>query len=151
MPHVSLSAGERRVCEEIEAGRADLVALASKLVGLDTTARLPGDPPRDELAFQGYLAELLGEAGAEIDLWAPSAQGMAGKPLVPSGLDFVGRPQMVARFPGAGGGRALLFNGHIDAVSVEPRDAWTSDPFGAEIRDGKLYGRGACDMKGGVA
>jgi acetylornithine deacetylase len=45
----------------------------------------------------------------------------------------------------------LLFNGHIDVVSVEPRDSWTSDPFAAQVRDGKLYGRGACDMKGGIA
>jgi acetylornithine deacetylase len=146
-----LSADEQRVCEEVEAGRADLIALASKLVGFDTTARLPGDPPRDEVALQGYLGKRLGDAGAEVDLWEPSAQEMAGRPLVPAGLDFAGRPQLVARFPGAGSGRSLLFNGHIDAVSVEPRDAWTSDPFGAQIRDGKLYGRGACDMKSGVA
>ena len=76
---------------------------------------------------------------------------MAGKALVPPGLDFKGRPQLAARFEGQGDGKALMFNGHIDAVSAEPRDAWTSDPFAAEVRDGKLYGRGACDMKGGVA
>jgi acetylornithine deacetylase len=76
---------------------------------------------------------------------------MAGKPLVPPGLGFEGRPQLVARFKGAGGGRSLLLNGHIDAVSVEPREQWTSDPFEAEIRDGDLYGRGTCDMKGGIA
>ncbi|HUZ84630.1 MAG TPA: M20/M25/M40 family metallo-hydrolase, partial [Gaiellales bacterium] len=52
---------------------------------------------------------------------------------------------------GAGSGRSLMLNGHIDAVSAEPLDAWTSDPFAAEVRDGLLYGRGACDMKGGVA
>jgi acetylornithine deacetylase len=44
-----------------------------------------------------------------------------------------------------------VFNGHIDVVSGEPRASWTSDPFTPEVRDGKLYGRGACDMKGGVA
>src|ERR671920_980261 len=46
---------------------------------------------------------------------------------------------------------SLLFNGNIDVVSVEPRELWTSDPFAPEVRDGRLYGRGACDMKGGVA
>ena len=45
----------------------------------------------------------------------------------------------------------MLFNGHIDVVTVEPRDQWTSDPWRATVRDGKLYGRGACDMKGGIA
>ena len=58
---------------------------------------------------------------------------------------------MAARFAGAGGGRSLLFNGHIDVVPSDPRERWTSDPNRAEVRDGKLYGRGACDMKGGVA
>jgi acetylornithine deacetylase len=148
---VPLSADERRVCEEIEGGRSELVALASRLVGFDTTARDVGDPPREEAALQEYLAVRLSEGGAEIDLWEPSAEEMAGKTLVPPGLDFAGRPQLVARLPGTGGGRVLMFNGHIDAVSVEPREAWTSDPFVAETRDGKLYGRGTCDMKGGVA
>jgi acetylornithine deacetylase len=58
---------------------------------------------------------------------------------------------MAARSAGAGGGRSLLFNGHIDVVPSEPRDRWASDPNQAEVRDGNLYGRGACDMKGGVA
>ena len=44
-----------------------------------------------------------------------------------------------------------MFNGHIDVVSAEPIGAWTSPPFTPEVRDGRLYGRGACDMKGGVA
>ena len=66
-------------------------------------------------------------------------------------MGFEGRPQLVARFPGGGGGRSLLLNGHIDAVSAEPLDRWTSSPFKAEVRDGILYGRGSCDMKGGVA
>ena len=44
-----------------------------------------------------------------------------------------------------------MFNGHIDVVSAEPRSEWTSDPFVASLRDGLLHGRGACDMKGGIA
>jgi acetylornithine deacetylase len=44
-----------------------------------------------------------------------------------------------------------VFNGHIDVVSGEPRAEWTTGPFEPDIRDGRLYGRGACDMKGGVA
>ena len=66
-------------------------------------------------------------------------------------LSFAGRPQLIARLKGAGGGRSLLLNGHIDAVDVAPRQDWTSDPFHGEVRDGLLYGRGANDMKGGLA
>jgi acetylornithine deacetylase len=148
---VPLADVERRVCEAIAERHDDLVGLASSLIGFDTTARNPGDPPRQEAALQQFLAGRLESTGAEIDLWEPAADALAGKPLVPPGLDFAGRPQLIARRRGTGGGRSLVFNGHIDAVSVEPRDRWTSDPFAAEVRDGLLYGRGACDMKGGIA
>ena len=142
---------ERSVCVQIERGRDQLVAIASALVDFDTTARNPGDPPRQEAALQEYLAARLQAIGADIDLFEPNADAMQGKPLVPPGLDFAGRPQLIATKRGAGGGRSLVLNGHIDVVSADPRDAWTSDPFVAQTRDGKLYGRGTCDMKGGIA
>jgi acetylornithine deacetylase len=149
---MSLSPEEQRVCTSITEREQDLVELASTLIGFDTTARNSGDPPRQEAELQGYLAQRLGNrAGAEIDLFEPDAAAMAGRPLVPPGLDFAGRPQLIATLRGRGGGRSLVFNGHIDVVSAEPREHWTSDPFVAAVRDGKLYGRGACDMKGGIA
>jgi acetylornithine deacetylase len=148
---VPLSDPERHVVDELERRRDELVQLTSELIAFDTTARNPDDPPRDEAALQEHLAHRLRGAGANVDVWEPSAEEMEGRPLVPPGLGFEGRPQLVARFQGAGGGKSLLFNGHIDAVSVEPIERWSSDPFTAELRDGNLYGRGSCDMKGGVA
>jgi acetylornithine deacetylase len=148
---MALSDDERRVCAAIEQRSDELVALASDLIGFDTTARNVGDPPRQEAALQEYLAARLRAAGADIDLWEPDADALQGKPLVPPGLDFAGRPQLVARRRGAGRGRSLLLNGHIDVVSAEPRDRWSSDPFAAEVREGRLHGRGSCDMKGGIA
>jgi acetylornithine deacetylase len=148
---MALSELECRVGDAIEARRDELVELASALIAFDTTARNVGDPPRQEAALQRYLAERLGAAGAEVDVWEPDGDALAGKPLVPPGLDFAGRPQLIASRGGRAGGRSLVFNGHIDVVAAEPREAWASDPFSAKIRDGKLYGRGACDMKGGIA
>jgi len=58
------------------------------------------------------------------------------------------RENIIARFDSAGSSRTLLFEVHQDTVPVE---AMTIDPFGGEIRDGKLYGRGACDVKGSMA
>ncbi|MCL2417742.1 MAG: M20/M25/M40 family metallo-hydrolase, partial [Conexibacteraceae bacterium] len=127
---------------------------ASTLIGFDTTSRTPSEPARDEASLQRVLADRLASAGAEIDLFEPDAGALAGRPLVPPGLDFAGRPQLIATLRGSAGAseaRSLLFNGHIDVVSAEPRDQWRSDPFVAEVRGGKLYGRGACDMKGGIA
>jgi len=148
---MALSDGERRICDAVAERCDDVVGLATALIGFDTTARQVGDPPREETALQEHLAERLRATGAEIDLWEPDAEALQGKPLVPPGLDFAGRPQLVARRRGAGDGRSLVLNGHIDVVSVEPRERWTSAPFAAEVRDGNLYGRGSCDMKGGIA
>lgn len=60
-----------------------------------------------------------------------------------------GVANVVARLSGGKKGKILLFNGHIDVVA--PGDGWTVDPFGGVIRDNKIYGRGTCDMKSGVA
>lgn len=59
-----------------------------------------------------------------------------------------GRPNLVARIGEHGGGRSLMFNGHLDVVGV---DGMIHAPFSSDERDGRLYGRGACDMKGGMA
>jgi acetylornithine deacetylase len=147
---------ERRVVAAVRARHDELVSLTSALIALDTTARDAGEPPRDEERLQRLLAARLAALGAEIDLWEPPETGAGGR-FVPPGLDFVGRPQLVARLAGAAAGpagaasRSLLLTGHIDAVSVEPREQWTSDPFVATERDGLLFGRGANDMKGGLA
>jgi acetylornithine deacetylase len=146
----SLSALEETVVAAVRAQRDELVALTRELVAYDTTARVVGAPARDEERLQRSLAARLKAIGAEIDLWEPPATGR-GNRLLPDDLDFTGRPQLAARLGGGGGGRSLLLNGHIDAVSVEPRANWTYDPFAGEIHDGRLYGRGAADMKGGIA
>jgi succinyl-diaminopimelate desuccinylase len=63
-----------------------------------------------------------------------------------------GRPNVVAVVDGGGGdGPTLMFEGHTDVVTEGALESWTVDPYGAEVRDGRLYGRGAADMKGGVA
>lgn len=148
---MALDAREESVCAAIDSARDELVALASSLVAFDTTARNPGDPAREEAQLQEFLAARLEAAGAEADVFEPDARALEGKPLVPPGLDFVGRPELIATKPGSGDGPSLVLNGHIDVVSVEPREAWSSDPFDPEVRDGNLYGRGTCDMKGGIA
>lgn len=66
-------------------------------------------------------------------------------------VDRGGIANLYARWGKAGANKAFGFNGHTDVVPVGDAEAWTYDPFGAEIRDGFMYGRGACDMKSGVA
>lgn len=65
-------------------------------------------------------------------------------------LNYRNRPNLVGLFQGTGGGRSLILNGHIDTVTIEPTQSWNFDPFGATVVDGRMVGRGASDMKGGL-
>jgi succinyl-diaminopimelate desuccinylase len=60
-----------------------------------------------------------------------------------------GRPNVYARLEGDGPGKRLNFNGHMDTVPVV--EGWDTDPFTPVVKDGRVYGLGACDMKGGIA
>ena len=62
-----------------------------------------------------------------------------------------GRENIILKIDSGRPGRTLMFEGHTDVVSEGDRSVWKHDPFGAEIEDGKIYGRGSCDMKAGVA
>ena len=120
---------EQRILDEVAAGREELVELTSALIGFDTTAREPDDPARAEADLQAYLGERLGRAGAAVDIWEPDPRRRRrDAPDPPTAWRFDGRPQLAARFAGAGGGPSLLLNGHIDVVPSEPRERWTSDP-----------------------
>src|SRR3954451_23189151 len=108
---------ERRLMDAVAERRDELVALACELIGYDTTSRSdPGAPARQEAALQEALADRLRACGAEIDLWEPTPEDVAGHPLSVQGIGFAGRPQLAARLRGFGGGRSLLLNGHIDVV-----------------------------------
>jgi acetylornithine deacetylase/succinyl-diaminopimelate desuccinylase family protein len=95
--------------------------------------RIPSEnPPGHELEKARYLQEFFARNGLEAKL----------EEVEP------GRPNVIAEF-GAGSGPLLVLCGHIDTVPAG--EGWTFDPFGAEIADGRVYGRGACDMLAGVA
>ena len=61
-----------------------------------------------------------------------------------------GRPNLIARLPGEGNAPPLLLQGHVDVVPADPAQ-WQQTPFGGEIVDGYLWGRGSLDMKSGIA
>jgi acetylornithine deacetylase len=138
---------EQRMVDEVERRRDDLVDLTSTLIAFDTSA---AGEAGEEAALQAHLAGRLGDAGLEVELWEPEPD-VAASVTVPPGFSFDGRPQLLARRPGAGGGRCLLLNGHVDVVPPGPLEAWTTPPRSARLSDGRLHGLGACDMKGGVA
>lgn len=105
-----------------------------------------------ESDVQRFLSGFLQDMGFSTDMWEPDWKELEqykGKPGYYEGRDFTNRANLFAEYKGQGGGKSLLLTGHIDVVSAG--ENWTKDPFGGECADGKIYGRGAVDMKGGVA
>ncbi len=87
----------------------------------------------------------------EVDHWQIDLDALAAHPDFP-GME-VPRAEawgLVGRLPGAGDGPTLMLNGHIDVVPTGDPAAWSASPFSGELRDGRLFGRGACDMKAGL-
>lgn len=105
----------------------------------------------NEAPVQYVVAEHLRETDAAVEIWELD-ESIAFEPNAGnSGVPFAGRPNVTGKISGAGNGRSLILNGHVDVVSPEPIEQWTHDPWGAEIVGDRLYGRGAYDMKSGVA
>lgn len=134
----------RRVWDEIEARQDELIELIAELVRRPS---LLGQ----EAEAQAFVAEHLRGSGLTPDVWELDASLHELPESGVSGVPFDGRPNVAAVVDGAGGGRSLILNGHIDVVSPEPVSDWTRDPWGAEIVGDRMYGRGALDMKSGVA
>jgi acetylornithine deacetylase len=125
-------------------------ALPDSIAFLQELVRVPSLLGNEEPA-QALLEARLSELGFDVRSVEPDPAELArhpgsGIPL----LGYEGRRCLVGTL-GRGGGRSLLLNGHVDVVSEEPADRWTKPPYGAEIEGSRLYGRGACDMKGGIA
>jgi acetylornithine deacetylase len=143
-----------QVDDHIVTNEVQLVELVRDLVRFDTTSvdlsPGSGNMSNQEAELQAYVGDRLRSLGCEVDQWEPAAADFAAHPMMPAWHHWENRPLTVGRLPGAGGGRSLVINGHIDVVSAGDPAAWTSPPFAADVRDGRIYGRGAVDMKGGI-
>lgn len=133
------------------AGRrgADMAQLLS-LIRADTSISRMG-ATGNEMNGQKIVIKILEDLGAELDVFEPDYAMMRSYPEVNPGHDYANRPNAVGVIRGTGGGKSLLVNGHIDTVPPEADKGWTTPPLEPTERDGKLYGRGACDMKGGLS
>jgi succinyl-diaminopimelate desuccinylase len=121
----------------IEARREELVELAQALIRFPTI-----NPPGE--AYQPcaeFIGRRLGARGFAVNYVRAAG--------TPGDSERYPRVNVIARREGGTAGRCVHFNSHIDVVQTGA--GWTLDPFAAVIRDGKIYGRGACDMKGGLA
>jgi acetylornithine deacetylase len=128
--------------------RAEAIELASSLVQIESVNH---PPTGNEAAYQRFFADWMISEDAEVDSYElPEVQGLREHPAYMDSRQYVNRPNVVGRFFGGHSGRSLLFSGHADTV-YEGKEPWTYPPFSGQVANGKLYGRGAYDMKGGMA
>lgn len=120
---------KERVIQEVEANKEELIGLCSRLLQFPSE-----NPPGDSTPISHYIADYLSEVGIDTE-WHESGKNMW---------------NLVSRI-GQKGGKSLIYCGHTDVVPAGDRSKWDFDPYSGEVRDGWLLGRGASDMKGGLA
>ncbi|MDF1509287.1 peptidase [Robertmurraya sp. DFI.2.37] len=104
----------------------------------------------NEKGVQQLVREELQRMGLEVDVWEPDGRRLAEHPFFASPRrEFSGSPNVVGVLKGTGGGRSIILNGHVDVVPEGDLQKWEDDPYSGKIVDGKIYGRGTTDMKGG--
>jgi acetylornithine deacetylase len=133
-----------RLWSEIDRREDELIDTVASLV------RYPSELGAESEA-QHYVADHLGRSGLEVEVWELDDTIKELSNAGDSGVPFAGRPNVAGTMHGSGSGRSFILNGHIDVVSPEPVAAWSYDPWQATIVGDRMYGRGAYDMKSGVA
>lgn len=105
-----------------------------------------------ERSIQEKIAARLSEMGLDVDMWVMEGDELLCHPYFVSPRNsFAESPNVVGVWKGTGGGRSIILNGHVDVVPAGDEKQWDDAPFSGEVKEGKLYGRGATDMKGGNA
>lgn len=121
------------ILDQVDARQDELVDLLCSLIAFET----PAPPARNTSEAQAFVGDYLAKIGFSIDMWD----------VYPGDPNVVG----VRKGRGGGGYRSLILNGHMDVAEVSPDEAWETGPFRPIVRDGVVIGRGAADMKGGLA
>lgn len=108
-------------------------------------------PTGDESALQVRLADRLEALGLGVEIFHPDPAAIREDPAWPGEeVPRTALPVVLGRV-GQAGGRRVVLSGHVDVVPPGDLATWSDDPLSAAVRDGRLFGRGSCDMKGGIA
>jgi acetylornithine deacetylase len=147
---------EQQIIKTVDRNRERLAQTLQELIRFESVVMAdPDQAGPGERECQKYLARRLASAGFETDLWEPDADALLekyrGRPGAQLGRSFHGRPNLAATLPGSGGGRSILLTGHIDVVPPGEGTHWRYAAFSGAREGDTIHGRGAVDMKGGVA
>ncbi|MEC2039497.1 peptidase [Bacillus altitudinis] len=121
----------------------EAITLLQQMVQCDSTQG-------NEEDVQQIVANKLSAIGFDVDVWEIGGDELLEHPYFYSPRrSFHGSPNVAGRLKGKGGGKSILLNGHVDVVPAGDANQWTYPPYSGHIINGRLYGRGATDMKGG--
>ena len=127
-----------------------MIDAARLLADLQAMIRIPSITGSEE-AIAGWSAEALLELGLAVETIQPAIEDIRADPAWPGEeMPRSSLPVVIGR-AGRPGGRRIVLSGHLDVVPPGDLATWTDDPWSGQVRDGNVYGRGACDMKAGVA
>lgn len=136
---------KKSIAQSIDAKKDDYIRFLQKIIQQPTTSG-------NELVAQGLIADRLKALGLEVDIWTPDYNElMKSEFFNPLRDNYDNSPNVVGILKGSDSekGRSVILNGHIDVVPAGDEEKWTHDPFSGKVIDGKIYGRGTTDMKGG--
>lgn len=135
---------EKKIKEWLTANRSKGIRFLQRLVQ-------EGSTRGNESKAQAIIIEKCRKLGLSLDIWEIGEDVLLKHPVFCSDrTDFTGNPNVVGILKGTGGGQSIILNGHIDVVPEGDRKDWKYEPFSGLLEDGKLYGRGSTDMKGGT-
>ncbi|MBK7320580.1 ArgE/DapE family deacylase [Candidatus Villigracilis affinis] len=134
------------ISEAVESAREELIAFLQKMV---QTASLPNH----EHEVQNLVAQKLRALGLEVEIVPSNFDDLKDHPAFgDDGFSPTDRVNVIGRWPGThtGEGKSIILNGHVDVVPVGDLSLWVDSPWSGVIREGKMFGRGSCDMKSGL-
>ena len=106
----------------------------------------------NEAGIQRKVSKWLKELNFDVDMWVPDGEELTThKAFISPRESFSGSPNLAGVKKGKGNGHSIVLNGHVDVVPEGDLDGWDEDPYSGVVKDGKMYGRGSTDMKGGNA
>jgi acetylornithine deacetylase len=134
----------RAISDAVRARREEAVGLLQQLVRTPSATGQEG-------AVGEVVEQVFSERGLDVDAWEATPEEMEPyREHVGEQHSYDNRPNVAGIRGGRGGGRSILLNAHIDTVDPGDPDAWRDDPLSGALEDDLLYGRGSCDMKGGL-
>lgn len=135
---------QKRVCTEIEKMKEEIVQALQDLVRIPSVVGYEGKA-------QTLMEERYRSLGLNVISLLPDLKKVKDHPaFIDTGMAYEDRPNIIGLLSGDSASPSLILNGHVDVVSPEPVQAWTQDPWAAEIEGDRMYGRGTGDMKAGL-